>query len=51
MINSMVTALQLLLIVISSAIILYLLTVRGDSDRTTCAMFLIDLCLLWTVLI
>jgi hypothetical protein len=51
MINSPVAALQLLLIIISAAIILYALIIRGDNRKTTYMTFLLDLCLLWMVLI
>lgn len=51
MINSPVAALQLLLIIISAAIILYALIIRGDNRKTTYVTFLLDLCLLWMVLI
>ena len=51
MINGPVAALQLILIIASLVIVLYALLIKGDENRTTCVMFLINLCLLWMVLI
>ena len=51
MINSLVTALQLVLILISAALILYTLIIRGDNNRSTYITLLLDMCLLWMVLI
>ena len=51
MINSLITVVQLVLIIISAALILYALVIKGDNNRTTYVTFLLDLCLLWMVLI
>ena len=51
MINSLIAALQLVLILISLALVLYVLFVRGDNNRSSYIMVLLDLCLLWMVLI
>lgn len=51
MIDSWIAALQLLLIIISAAVILYALVIKGDNKKTTYVTFLLDLCLLWMVLI
>ncbi|MEE1336135.1 hypothetical protein [Methanobrevibacter sp.] len=51
MINSFISVLQLILILILAAILLYILLVKGDNNRSSYLMFLIDLCMLWMVLI
>ena len=51
MINSLIAALQLVLILISLALVLYVLFVGGDNNRSSYIMVLLDLCLLWMVLI
>ena len=51
MINSFISVLQLMLILILAAILLYILLVKGDNNRSSYLMFLIDLCMLWMVLI
>ncbi len=51
MIDSIVTVVQLIVILISSALVLYTLLVKGDNNRSSYIMFLLDLCLLWMVLI
>jgi hypothetical protein len=51
MIYNLITALQLVLIIISSAIVLYTLLIKGDNEKTTYMSFLLNLCLLWMVLI
>ena len=51
MINNIVTAMQLIVILISSALVLYTLLIRGDNNRSSYVMFLLDLCLLWMLLI
>ena len=51
MILNVVTALQLILLVVSSAIMLYALLIKRDDSKTNCFAFLINLCLLWMVLI
>lgn len=51
MINSIVSVLQLILILALAAVLLYSLLIRGDNNRSSYLMFLIDLCMLWMVLI
>lgn len=51
MIDSIVTVAQLIAILISSALVLYTLLIKGDNNRSSYIMFLLDLCLLWMVLI
>ena len=51
MINSFISVLQLILILMLAAILLYILLVKGDNNRSSYLMFLIDLCMLWMVLI
>ena len=51
MIDSIVTVVQLIVILISSALVLYTLLVKGDNNRSSYIMFLLDLCLMWMVLI
>ena len=51
MINSIVSVLQLILILILAAVLLYSLLIKGDNNRSSYLMFLIDLCMLWMVLI
>ena len=51
MIDNIVTVVQLIVILISSALVLYTLLVKGDNNRSSYIMFLLDLCLLWMVLI
>lgn len=51
MINDIVSAFELILILISSILVFYILFVRGDTSRSSYMLLLIDLCLLWTVLI
>lgn len=51
MINSLISALQLVLILISSALVLYILIIRGDNNRSSYMMLFVNLCMLWMVLI
>ncbi|MBR4448534.1 hypothetical protein [Methanobrevibacter sp.] len=51
MINSLVTVVQLIVILISLALVLYTLLIRGDNNRSSYIMFLLNLCLLWMLLI
>lgn len=51
MINSLVAAVQLILILISLALVLYTLLIRGDNNRSSYIVFLLNLCLLWMLLI
>ncbi len=51
MINNFVSALQLILILISVFLLIYLIIIKGDNNRSSYMMFLINLCMLWTVLI
>lgn len=51
MIYNLVTAMQLAIILISSALIIYTLMIKGDNNRSSYVMFLLNLCLLWMVLI
>ena len=51
MINGVISALQLVLILISAVLLLYILIINGDNSRSSYLMFLINLCLLWMVLI
>ena len=51
MINNFVSALQLILILISVFLLIYLIIIKGDNNRCSYMMFLINLCMLWTVLI
>jgi hypothetical protein len=51
MITSLVSALQIILILISSAIILYMLVVKGNDTKINCLTLAFNLCLLWMVLI
>lgn len=50
MINSLLTAIQLLLIIVSLSLVLYNLMV-GDDRRSTYIGLLLNSCLLWLVLI
>lgn len=50
MINSLLTAIQLLLIVFSLSLVLYNLMI-GDNKRSTYIGLLLNSCLLWLVLI
>lgn len=51
MIDGIVSVLQLILILILAAVLLYILIIKGDNNRSSYLMFLIDLCMLWMVLI
>ena len=51
MINSFISVLQLVLILILAGVLLYILLIKGDNNRSSYFMFLIDLCMLWMVLI
>lgn len=50
MINSLLTAIQLLLIIVSLSLVFYNLMV-GDNKRSTYIGLLLNSCLLWLVLI
>lgn len=51
MINSLVTALELVLILISLALILYLIFIKREERISNYIMLLFNSCLLWFVLI
>ncbi len=51
MINSFISVLQLALILILAGVLLYILLIKKDNNRSSYLMFLIDLCMLWMVLI
>ena len=51
MIDGVVSVLQLTLILMLAAVLFYLLIIKGDNNRSSYLMFLIDLCMLWMVLI
>ena len=51
MIDGLVSVLQLILILILAAVLLYALIIKGDNRKSSYFMFLIDLCMLWMVLI
>lgn len=51
MINSFISVLQLVLILILAGVLLYILLIKKDNNRSSYLMFLIDLCMLWMVLI
>jgi hypothetical protein len=51
MINSFISVLQLVLILILPGVLLYLLLIKGDNNMSSYFMFIIDLCMLWMVLI
>ena len=51
MIDGIVSVLQLILIFLLAAVLLYMLVIKKDNSRSSCLMFLIDLCMLWMVLI
>lgn len=51
MIDGPVSVMQLILILALAAVLLYILLIRRDNNRSSYLMFLIDLCMLWMVLI
>lgn len=51
MIDGPVSVVQLILILALAAVLLYILLIRRDNNRSSYLMFLIDLCMLWMVLI
>ena len=51
MIDGIVSVLQLALILILAGVLLYILLIKKDNNRSSYLMFLIDLCMLWMVLI
>jgi len=51
MIDGPVSVVQLILILVLAAVLLYILLIRRDKNRSSYLMFLIDLCMLWMVLI
>ncbi len=51
MIDGPVSVVQLILILVLAAVLLYILLIKGENNRSSYLMFLIDLCMLWMVLI
>lgn len=51
MINSIVSALQLVLVLVSLALILYLILIKREDRISNYIMLLFNSCLLWAVLI
>ena len=51
MINNLVSALQLVLILISLALMLYLIIIKKEDRISNYMMLLVNSCLLWAVLI
>lgn len=51
MIDCPVSVVQLILILVLAAVLLYILLIKGENNRSSYQMFLIDLCMLWMVLI
>lgn len=51
MINSLITVLELILILISLALILYLIFIKREDKLSNYLMLMFNSCLLWIVLI
>ena len=51
MIYNLVTAMQLVILLISISLLLYLLLIKRDNSISSYMVFLLDLCMLWTLLI
>ena len=51
MINSLITMMELILILISLALILYLIFVKREDNLSNYLMLMFNSCLLWIVLI
>lgn len=51
MIDGPISVVQLILILVLAAVLLYILLIKGENNRSSYLMFLIDLCMLWMVLI